>query len=1085
MRCRGCNSENPEATRFCGNCGAPLKNQCVKCGSENPPRFKFCGECGAPLDSNAEAVRAETQPRATPAGERRHLTVLFCDLVGSTAIAAQLDPEDWRETVAGYHRAAAEAITRFGGHVAKYLGDGVMAYFGWPEANENDAERAARAGLAIVEAVAKLNQQSGLPKLAARVGIDSGSVVVGASAGKDADVFGDAPNIAARVQEVAAPGSVLVTEDTHRLVSGLFVVEALGTPDLKGISRSIRLYRVVQPSGVRGRLEALAATRGLTPFVGREDESRLLMNRWERVLDGEGQVALIIGEAGIGKSRLVQRFHEQIAATPHTWIDVAAGPFFQNTPFYPVTEILKQALAWRGEQPAEQQLKQIESALERAQLKPAEALPLLAPLLNLPPSAKYPASSLPPDQQRRRLLGTLVELALGFARVQPTVMAIEDLHWADPSTLELIALLVEQGARTRLMLLYTARPQFHPQWPLRAHHAQINLNRLSTRDVRTMIQEVAARMALPDRTLLAVIERTGGVPLFVEELTRAVLESGDAKMTGRKIPASLHDSLMARMDRLGPAREILQVGAVIGQEFSYDLLHAVHRAAEEDLQRSLQALTDAELLYVRGIAPEATYQFKHALIRDAAYEALLKSRRKELHGLVARTLDKQFSAIAKAHPEVLAVHWTAADEIEPAIAQWTKAGEAGQARNAFREALESYRQALTLVNRLPESLERDFRELRFRQSTVEMLSLTNGYAAPETIDAVEGAAPLAEKCGNLAEFITSVGSRAVIAGISGDFPAAVKLADQALELSLREGSSELLAGSYGLEVIARVNLGDLAGAEKHFTSGLAFFDAPGFRQSRLRGFIPLFDCASYNAWLLGRPDLARERRAQLMTRLDRNNPYDLAFSGCSAALRSHDMREYEKAEALARPALETADKNQFPQIAGMLLCALGSALAQLGRADEGLRLIRQGIAGLLEIGARANISRYTAWLAGAQDHQGATGTALETLEQALKVNPCELEYRPETLRLRAELRLKQGQIELAEAGFREAIDLARSMGAKSWELRATMSLAQLLDKLNKRDEGRAVLAEIYTWFTEGFDTPDLKDAKALLYELSA
>jgi hypothetical protein len=464
----------------------------------------------------------------------RHAAVLV--LVGP-------NPEEWREMVACYQRAAAEAITRFGGHVAKYLGDGVMAFFGYPEAHDNDAERAARAALAIIDAMAKLNEQPGRPTLAARVGIDSGSVVVGVGAGKDADVFGDAPNIAARVQEAAAPGTVLMTEDTHQLVSGLFVVEARGTTALKGIERPVQLYRVVQPSGVRGRLEAAAAARGLTPFVGREDELRSLINRWERVLDGEGQVALIIGEAGIGKSRLVQRFHEQIAGTPHTWVETAAGAFFQNTPFYPVAEMLKHALTRRGNQPADQQVVQLESALDLAGLKPAEAIPLLAPLLDLPLPTKYPPSPLSPEQQRRRLLVTLIELALGMARVQPTVISTEDLHWADPSTLELIQLLVEQGARARLLLLYTARPEFHAQWPPRAHHAQITLNRLSSRNVRTMVGQVAARAALTEETIAAMVERTGGVPLFVEELTRAVLESGDAKLTGREIPVTLHDSL--------------------------------------------------------------------------------------------------------------------------------------------------------------------------------------------------------------------------------------------------------------------------------------------------------------------------------------------------------------------------------------------------------------------------------------------------------------------------------------------------------------------------------------------------------------
>jgi predicted ATPase len=392
-----------------------------------------------------------------------------------------------------------------------------------------------------------------------RVGIDSGAVVVGAGADKEADVFGDTPNIAARVQSAAEPDTVAITDAVHRLVSGLFMVEDRGSQTLKGIERPIQLYRVVQPSGVRGRLQAAAAARGLTSFVGREDELRLLMNRWERTLDGEGQVALIVGEPGIGKSRLVQRFHEQIAGTPHSWVEAAAGPFFQNTPFHPVTEMLRELLAWRRDESADEQLTQLESALELAGLKPAEAIPLIAPLLNLTLPAKYPPSSLSPEQQRRRLLATLVEWTLGAARLQPTVIAIEDLHWVDPSTLELLTLLVDQGATAPLLLLYTARPEFGAPWPPRAHHTQITLNRLSARNVRTIVGQVAAQKALSEETVAAVVERTSGVPLFVEELTRAVLESGSAKLSGREIPVTLHDSLMARLDRLGPAREVIQM----------------------------------------------------------------------------------------------------------------------------------------------------------------------------------------------------------------------------------------------------------------------------------------------------------------------------------------------------------------------------------------------------------------------------------------------------------------------------------------------------------------------------------------------
>jgi tetratricopeptide (TPR) repeat protein len=537
-----------------------------------------------------------------------------------------------------------------------------------------------------------------------------------------------------------------------------------------------------------------------------------------------------------------------------------------------------------------------------------------------------------------------------------------------------------------------------------------------------------------------VVERTGGVPLFVEELTRAVLESGDAKLTGREIPATLHDSLMARLDRLGPAKELIQIGAVIGSEFSYELLHAVDPIAEEELQRALRTLADAELLYVRGIAPDATYQFKHALIRDAAYE--------------------------------------------PAIAAWTKAGKAATSRNAFAEALASYQQAVALITLLPESPERDNHELELRQPFVAMLQVTRGWAASETVEAAERMAALAERSGNLRQFAHWVEARAFTAWIISDLNTSIALANQALELRLREGWATGIANSHMQQVMTRYWLGDLQGAEKYFTAGLKFCDDPGFSQDKIGAPIAAFAFGSRNAWTLGRADVARERLVQMMAAANADNPHDIAFAGDHAAELWVLMREYEKAEALAERALALSEEYQFPNEAAQARCALGKARAQRGRTTEGIALIRQGIAGKLESGQRLGITRDLAFLAAAQASEGAIGDSLETIEQALQANPHELVWRPEIVRLRGELRLRQGDAKLAEADFNEAIALAQTMGAKAWELRATMSLARLLDNNDRRDEARTMLANIYNWFTEGFDTADLRDAKALLAELS-
>ena len=733
--------------KFCANCGAPLIVTCPKCGAINQPAEKFCGECGAGLTA-ADGPKASevTSVAVSAGGERRHLTVLFCDLVGSTEIAARLDPEEWRALVADYHRAAADAITRYGGHVAKYLGDGVMAYFGWPEAHDNDAERAARAGPAIVEAVSKLNDNSARPQLTARVAIDSGAVVVGAGAGKDADVFGETPNIAARLQATAVPGTVLITAATHRLIPGLFVVEALGPRTLKGIATPLEVFQVVRPTGVRGRLQA---ARRLTPFVGREEELRLLLSRWERAREGEGQLALVVGEAGIGKSRVVAEFRERIRGISHTWMESAGEQFFENSPLHALTEMLLQWQQIQGGANAGELLARLERALALAGLKLDEAVPLVAELLQIPVDEPYRASALPSDQRRRRLFTVLMEWIFGAARQQPLVMVVEDLHWLDPSTLELQQLLAEQGATVPLMLLYTARPEFRAQWPMRAHQTQLTLNRLSARDVREMVAQVAVRNALASESVDAVVERTGGVPLFVEELTRAVLESGSEKLTGREIPVTLHDSLMARLDRLGPAKEVIQIGAVIGSEFSYGLLHAVHPIGDEHLQSAIHSLTDAELVHVRGIPPDAIYQFKHALIRDAAYEALLRTRRKELHARTAEVLVGLFPTSA---PELLAHHYTEAGLIEQAIRCWQNAEQRAVERSANTEAINHFTKGLELLKSRPDSPERNQQELELQISLGGSLMPIKGYAAPEVGNAYVRARELCQQAGETPQF---------------------------------------------------------------------------------------------------------------------------------------------------------------------------------------------------------------------------------------------------------------------------------------------------------------------------------------------
>jgi class 3 adenylate cyclase/predicted ATPase len=1019
-------------------------------------------------------------------GERRHLTVLFCDLVGSTEIAAQLDPEEWREVVAAYHRAAAEAITRFGGHVAKYLGDGVMAYFGWPEAHDNDGERAARAGLALVDAVLKLNHESTSPHLAARVGIDSGAVVVGAGADKDAEVFGETPNIAARLQATATADTVLITAATHRLLSGLFVVEALGPCALKGITNPLEVFQVVRPTGVRGRLRA---ARGLTPFVGREEELPLLLRRWERTREGEGQLALIIGEPGIGKSRLVAEFHDRIRDAPHIWLESGGEQVFENTPFHALIEMLARWLALQDATNPEEQWQRFERALTAAGLTVAATAPLIAELLQLPAGERYAALALTAEQKRRRLLVALSGWVLGAARVQPLVMVVEDLHWLDPSTLELLQLLAEQGATLPLMLLYTARPEFRAPWPMRTHHSQLTLNRLSARNVREMVALMAARDALASESVEAVVERAVGVPLFVEELTRAVLERGSAQVAGREIPLTLHDSLMARLDRLGAAKEVVQIGAVIGSEFSYGLLHAVHPVADEELQGAIRTAADAELVYVSGLPPDATYQFKHALIRDAAYEALLRSRRKELHTRIAEVLVRQFPDRVTSAPEVLAHHYTEAGLIEQAITYWQQAGQRAVERSANTEAINHFTKGLELLTATPDSPAHIEQELELQTALGGVLVMVRGLSAPEVGKARARALELCRQIGENPQLFPVLRGLASFYIGRGELGIGRELAEQCLRLAQNLQTPELLQAHHMMQLLLSL-LGEFLQSRTHLEQAIALYDPQKRHLPALED--PGVAClanAVLDLWPLGYPRQALERSRESLAQAQQlSHPYSLAYALANAVILDHFRCEVEATQERAEALITLTREHGFVQWEALGVGFRGWALAKQGRQEEGISQIRQGMAATQATGVELMKPYFLALLAEASWAAGQAEEGLTALTEAIDLASktqerwCEAEFD----RFRGELLLKQDESNAAQAEgcFQRAVEVARQQSARSWELRATISLARLRDKQGRRDEARDMLAEIYNWFTEGFETVDLREAQALLDELS-
>jgi class 3 adenylate cyclase len=633
-----------------------------------------------PSSASATLPHTQTGQRTRPSAdyaaseaEWRQLTVLFCDLVDSTALSSQLDPEDLREVVRAYQTTCAEVIQRFEGHIAQYLGDGLLVYFGYPQAHEDDAQRAVRTGLGMVEAMDTLNrrlsQKQGV-RLAVRVGIHTGLVVVGEMGGvgrQEQLALGDTPNIAARLQGLAAPDTVVISTATQRLIQGYFTCHDLGSQTLKGVATPLQVYQVVRATEIQQRFD-VAMARGLTPLVGREHEVGILRDRWAQVQAGQGHMVVLSGEAGIGKSRLVQAVKDAIIGAATLRVEYRCSPSHQHSALYPVIAHLERVLAWRQDDTPADRLRKLEEALRPYPLPLAEVVPLLAALLAMPlPDDRYPPLTLTPQRQKQKTLEALLTWLLVLAEQQPVLFIVEDLHWIDPSTLEFLTLLVEQGPTTRLLTLLTCRPEFQVPWGLRTHLTSIALQRLPQPQVEVMIARVTGEKALPPAVLQQVVTKTDGVPLFVEELTKTVLESGLLRVTQGHyelagplpplaIPATLHDSLMARLDRLAPVKAVAQLGAVLGRTFAYEVLQAVTPLDEVSLQQALARLVEAELLYQRGVPPQAIYLFKHTLIQETAYQSLLKSTRQQVHQRIAQVLATRFQASVETHPELVLDH---------------------------------------------------------------------------------------------------------------------------------------------------------------------------------------------------------------------------------------------------------------------------------------------------------------------------------------------------------------------------------------------------------------------------------------------
>ena len=1026
--------------------------------------------------------------RVGAAGERRYLTVMFCDLVGSTSISAQLDAEEWRDLVGVYLDAASNAVTEMGGHVAKKLGDGLMALFGYPMAQENDAERAARAALSIQRALVEVNRKnagSGKPALNARIGIETGPVVVDTGG----EIYGDAPNTAARVQALAEPGSVVVTARVQRQVAGLFVAEEHGIHELKGVPEPVTLFRLVRASGGGRR----AGQRHLTPLVGREEEIAMLIRRWERARQGDGHLVLIVGEPGLGKSRLIEEFHTQLRETPHTWVEWSCSQLLQNTPLYPIAEWGRQRFGGT-DVPAEQRLVDLESSLEQVKLDPTANVPLLAPLLDipLPPGGAPP---LPPEETRRRQLAALTNWVIAAAQSQPIVLALEDVHWADPTTLDLLRGIAERGALAPLLVLMTARPEFRPPWGARSHHSMISLVPLDRQQVLEMVAELSARHALSKEVVDGVTERAGGVPLFVEEVTRLLLERGEQGGI-QAIPPTLQQSLMARLDRLGPAREVAQVGAVIGRDFSYALLHAIAGMEDAPLQMALERLAEADILLVQGLPPESEYRFKHALIQDAAYDNLLKSRRQVLHRRVADVLLDSVGGTAPAEPELLAHHFTQAGLTEAAIQWWGKAGQRSLERSALVEAVEQISRALDQIATLPSTPTLRREEIKLQVSLITPLIHVKGYAAPETKAASERARMLIEKAEALGErpddplLLFSVFYGFWVAKyVAFDGDALRELAAQFLALAEKQGATVPLMIGHRLMGMSALHTGDFAQARVHYDRGVALYDPAEHRPLATRFGqdvrVAILSYRSWTLWILGYPDLGLgDADRALKDAREIGQAATLMYALNVTSLFHIICRSFVPASAQTDELIPLADEKGAKLWKALAGLNQGCVLMLTGKASDAVLKLASGITALRATGSTIWVPWYQSYLAQACAELGQFDDAWHYIDEAMKAmettkeNWCEAEVN----RIAGEIALKSSGADApkAEAYFKRSLSVARAQQAKSWELRAAMSMARLWRDQGKPQHARELLAPVYGWFTEGFNTRDLKEATALL-----
>ena len=1109
MQCLSCKAEVSDSAKFCMECGAALVLVCASCRRTNPPTAKFCAECGsrlgaAPIKLEATEAAASTAVAAESSAERRQLTVMFADLVGSTALSTRLDPEDLGRVIGDFRAACVEAIAQFGGSIAKYMGDGALVYFGYPEAYEDAAARAILAGLALVDAVRGLrNARLDFPRL--RVGIATGTVVVGELIGEgDAQervAIGETLNLAARLQELAAADAIVISEATRTLASGAFTYEDLGPQTLKGIAAPVRAWSVLGENSADGRYAA-RTREGVTPLVGRLDEIGIMRQRWERTLEGDGQIVLLSAPAGMGKSRMTQAFREGLSETRPACIQFFCSPYHTNSAFYPFIRQLEFAAGLDRHDSPDTKLDKLEAVLAGPSNVVAEAAPLLAALLSISYTQRYPQLETIMSElvRKQRTMHVLEEQLIFLSERGPVLMIFEDAHWADATSLELMGRILNRIAGLRVMVVANFRPEFVPPWLGLGHATLLTLNQLGKRQAFELIRKTANGATLPEPVVEQIIARAQGVPLFVEEITRTVVASRSREEKGLDdaasfvIPATLQDSLVARLDRLGPARDVALAASIIGRDFPFEILAAVVPLDPSALADGLEQLVRSDLITRKGTAPSAIYSFKHALIRDAAYQTVLKSRKRELHQLVAQTVERRFADLARTEPEIVAHHYTEANLVEQALIFWRKAAERAATSVAHAETAGHIRKAMALISRLPEGIARDEWELAFLTLMGPAHMALEGWDSPNARDTYDRAKLLAVRLGKPGDIFRSLWGLWMGAHSAGQHARAGPLLEEIYELLKQTDEAEFIVQAHHAAGSQMHAEGKLLRARYYIGQCLSAYriDTHGNLAMTYGAHDPgccSLGMAASTLLMLGYPDQAQEASLKAL-RLGR----DVGFqTGIAHATRYRValcimLAELGLAAESVGEGLAVSEKFKLgPYLQPLVLCD-GWIRAFSGKISEGLRRAEDALVALRAAPTgKYQLPMLTAFVGQIRLAAGDIEGALTLFGDALGLarRNGEMYYLAEILRLTAEAMLAQPLPDrtAAQRCLLEALEVARGQEAKFWELRAASSLARLWADDGRRVEALSLLGPVYAWFTEGFDTRDLRAAKLLIADL--